>query len=62
MAHKISSKGAKASYEGSAADKAKDEREAKKRGIPLSKWEGSREDEKMDASMARRLAKRAKKR
>jgi hypothetical protein len=36
-------------YEGSPADKAKDKREAAKRGISLSKWEKSAADKRMDA-------------
>ena len=35
-------------YEFSKADKASDKREAKKRGLPVSKWEGSKADERMD--------------
>lgn len=45
-------------YEGSKADKAKDKREAKKRGIPVKRFEGSKADNRMDR-LAKRLAGRA---
>lgn len=44
-------------FEGSKADKAKDKREAKKRGMPMKKWEGSKADEKMDRAAVKKANK-----
>jgi hypothetical protein len=49
-------------YEGYAADKAEDKRQAKKRGMPLKKYERSGIDKKADAAGQRKLdAKKRKK-
>ena len=40
-------------YENSKAYKKEDKKQAKKRGIPLKKWEGSKADNKMDAQAQR---------
>jgi hypothetical protein len=42
-------------YEGSAADKAKDKRAAKKAGKTLKAWEGSKADERMDRAGQKKL-------
>ena len=52
-----------AKYEGSAADRAKDAKMAKRKGVPLKKWEKSKADAKMDAAGQKKLdaKKKAKK-
>lgn len=64
MAHmRAKSKAAKAlaaRWEGSAEDKAKDRREAKKRGVTAKEFEGSAADEKMDDAAVRKMKKKAK--
>lgn len=45
-------------YEGSKADKASDKREAKKRGMPVSKWEGSAADNRMDKAAQKKKKKK----
>lgn len=47
----------KKKYEGSKADKASDKREAKKRGIPVSKWEDSAADKRKDSAAAKKKKK-----
>ena len=46
------------SYENSKADKKSDKREAKKRGLPMEKWEGSKADNKMDKAAEKKLKKK----
>ncbi len=46
---------ARGKYEGSKADEANDKRMAKKKGVPLKKWEASAADKKMDAAGQKKL-------
>ena len=48
-------------YEGSSKDKARDKKEAKKRGLPVNKFEGSAADEKIDKREQKKLNKKKKK-
>lgn len=48
-------------YEGSKKDKASDKREAKKRGLPVAKWEGSATDNRMDKAAEKKMKKKKKK-
>ncbi len=45
---------ARSKWEGSAADKKADKKEATKRGESLKKWEGSASDRKMDKAAAKK--------
>lgn len=47
-------------YEGSKADKAKDKREAKKRGLPVEKYEGSAADKKADKAGQKKMDRKCK--
>lgn len=47
-------------YEGSAADRANDKREAKKRGLTMAQWEKTAADKRMDAAGQRALLKKAR--
>lgn len=45
-------------FEGSKADKAKDKKMAKKKGISVKKWEGSKADQKMDRAAVKKANKK----
>lgn len=47
-------------FENSPEDKAKDAREAKKRGMSVNQFEGSPADNAMDQALSKRLSKRRK--
>lgn len=45
-------------YEGSPKDEKRDAQMAKKKGIPMKKWEGSKADKKMDKAGQKAMNKR----
>lgn len=49
-----------ARYEGSAADKKADKKNAKKAGMSMKKWEGSKADNKKDAAGQRAMDRKKK--
>jgi hypothetical protein len=51
-------KAASGKYEGSAKDEKRDAQMAKKKGIPMKKWEGSKADKKMDKAGQKAMNKR----
>ena len=51
---------AKGRYEGSAADKAADKKNAKRAGMSVKAWEGSAADRKKDAAAQRAMNKKRK--
>ena len=48
-------------FESSKEDKAADRRNAKKAGMSVKKWEGSKADEKADRALKAKMMKRKKK-
>lgn len=51
---------AKGKYEGSAKDEKRDRQMAKKKGIPVKKWEGSAADKRMDKAGQKALNRKRK--